>query len=93
MACLAGKIWRKHGTLECSGDDLEVKMGRQGDELGLVHPAMATQTQSDRSQANPEFPQDYIVLHSCTDQTGSLEAGRPIIVHYRKHLLIDKRSV
>jgi len=46
MACLAGKIWRKHGTLECSGDDLEVKMGRQGDELGLVHPAMATQTHS-----------------------------------------------
>ena len=31
MATLAGKIWREHGALdykECSGDDLNIKMGR-----------------------------------------------------------------
>ena len=31
MAKLAGKIWREHGALdykECSGDDLDIKMGR-----------------------------------------------------------------
>ena len=64
MAKLAGKVWREHGALdykECSGDDLDIRMGRSfsrqmktkpGETVVFAYVLFKSRRHRDRVNAN-----------------------------------------